>query len=53
VLWNQTVLTDREVTINGPDVIIKNKKKEICTPIDVAIPADRNVVQKEAEMKLK
>jgi hypothetical protein len=30
-------------------IIIKNKKEKISTLIDVAIPADRNVVQKEAE----
>jgi hypothetical protein len=27
-LWNQAVHTDREVTANGYDVIIKNKKGE-------------------------
>jgi len=27
------------------DIIIKNKKEKTCTLIDVAIPADRNVVQ--------
>ena len=32
---------------------IQNKKEKACTLIDVAIPADRNVVQKEAENKLK
>jgi len=48
VLWNQAVHTDREVTANRPDTIIKNKKEKTCTLIDVAIPADRNVVQKEA-----
>jgi len=53
VLWNQTVHTDREVTANRPDIIIKNKKEKTCTLIDVAIPADRNVVQKEVEKKLK
>jgi len=52
-LWNQAVHTDREVTVNRPDIIIKNKKVKTCTLIDVAIPADRNVVQKEAEKKLK
>ena len=52
VLWNQAVHTDREVRANRPDVIIK-KKEKTCTLIDVAIPADRNVVQKEAEKKLK
>ena len=53
VLCNQAVHTDREVTANRPDIIIKNKKEKSCTLIDVAIPADRNVVQKEAEKKLK
>ena len=53
VLWNQAVHTDREVTGNRPGTIIKNKKEETCTLIDVAIPADRNPVQKEAEKNLK
>ena len=53
VLWNQAVHTDREVTSNRPDIVIKNKKEKTCTPIDVAIPADRNVVQMEAEKEVK
>ena len=53
VLRNQAIHTDREVTANRPDMIIKNKKDKTCTLIDVAIPADRNVVQKEAENNLK
>jgi hypothetical protein len=31
VLWNQAVHTDREVTANRPDIIIKNKKEKTCT----------------------
>jgi hypothetical protein len=53
VLRNQAAHTDREVTANRPDITIKNKKQKTCTLIDVAIHADRNVVQKEAEKKLK
>ena len=53
VLWNQAVHTDREVTANRPYIKIKNKKEKTCVLIDVAIPADRNVVQKEEEKKLK
>ena len=45
--------TRREVTANRPDTIIKNKKEKTCTLTDVAIPADRNVVQKEVENTLK
>jgi hypothetical protein len=53
VLWNQAVHTDREVTANRPDIIIKNNKEKTCTLTDVAIPVDRTVVQKEAEKELK
>jgi hypothetical protein len=35
------------------DIIIKNKKEKPCILIDVAIPADRNVVQRETEKQLK
>ena len=37
VLWNQAVHTDREVTANRPDIVIKNKKDKTRTLIDVAI----------------
>ena len=53
VLWNQAVHTDREVTANKTDIIIKNRKEKTCTLIEVAIPADRKVVQKEAAKKSK
>ena len=49
MLWNQAVHIDREVTANRPDIKIKNKKGKTCTLIDLAIPADGNVIQKEAE----
>jgi hypothetical protein len=34
-------------------IIIKNKKDKTCLWIDVAIPSDKNVIQKEAGNKLK
>jgi hypothetical protein len=52
VLWYQGVHTDRELTANWPDIIIKNKKEKTCILTGVAIPADRNVTQKAAENKL-
>ena len=41
VLWNEAVHTDREVTANRSDIIIKNRKEKTCTLIDVAKPADK------------
>jgi hypothetical protein len=52
VFWNQSVHADREVTVNRPDTIIKNKKEKTSTLIDVATPVDRNFVQKEEENNL-
>jgi hypothetical protein len=46
VLWNQAVHTDREVTANRPDIVTKNRQDKTSTLIDVAVPADMNVVQK-------
>jgi hypothetical protein len=45
VYGNQGVHTDREVTSNRPDIIIKNKNEKTCILIDMAIPASRNVMQ--------
>jgi hypothetical protein len=52
VLWNQGLHTDREVIANRPDIIIKKKEEKTSILIDVAIPADRTVMQKKAEKKL-
>jgi hypothetical protein len=38
---------------NKLDIIVKNKKDKTCLLIDVAIPSDKNVTQKETENKLK
>jgi hypothetical protein len=38
---------------NRPDIIIKNKKDKTCLLIDVAIPSDKDIIQKKAEKKLK
>ena len=41
---------DRQTSYsNRPHIIIKNKQEKTHILIDVEIPADRNVVQKEAE----
>jgi hypothetical protein len=53
VLLNQGLHTEREVTANRPDIIIRNKREKTCTLIDVAIPTDRNIMPKEAEKKIK
>jgi hypothetical protein len=38
---------------NRPDIIIQNKKGKTFLLIDIAITSDKNVIQKEAEKKLK
>jgi hypothetical protein len=47
------IQTGREVLANRPDIIVRNKRDKTCLLIDVAIPSHKNVIQKEAEKKLK
>ena len=52
-LWNQQLRNDRTIPSNKPDIIIRDNRKGTCMLIDVAIPGDRNVINKEAEKILK
>jgi hypothetical protein len=47
------VQTDRIISNNKPDTIIRDTKQGTCMSIDVVIPANRNVIKKEAEKILK
>jgi len=47
LVWNRAVHADREVTANGHDIIIKNKKEKTCILIDEVIPTDRNVCKRK------
>jgi hypothetical protein len=50
---NIQVQTDRTIPNNKPDIVIRDNEKGTCMLIDVAIPGDRNVIQREAEKILK
>ena len=52
-LWNQQVRTDRTVHNNKLNIIMCDNKQGSCMSIDVAIPADRNVIKTETENILK
>jgi hypothetical protein len=53
ILWNQQIQTDRTISSNKPDIVIRDYEKGTRMLIDVAIPGDRNVIQKKAEKILK
>jgi len=45
--------TDRTISSNKLDIIIHDNKQKTWTLIDVEIPGERNVIQKESEKILK
>jgi hypothetical protein len=47
------VQTGRTIPSNKLDIVIRDNEKGTCMLIDVAIPVDRNVIQKESEKILK
>ena len=49
ILWDMPINTDKEIKANMPDIVIKDKSKNLCTLIDMAVPSERNVATKEVE----
>ncbi|KAK9759279.1 hypothetical protein QE152_g179 [Popillia japonica] len=47
--WDRTVLTDRTVAHNRPDITLTLKKKKTTYLVDVAVPAPANVKMKYNE----
>ena len=43
ILWDFPVHTDRTIQANRPDIIVKDKKDNICLLIDMSVPSDNNV----------
>ena len=51
IMWDMPVHTDRTITANRPDIIIKDSVNSTCKLIDMSIPSDRNIALKEIEKK--
>ena len=42
ILYDMLIHTDREISTNRPDIVIKNNRDTKCTLVGVAIPSDKN-----------
>ncbi|XP_063601678.1 uncharacterized protein LOC134777753 [Penaeus indicus] len=49
ILWDFSIHTDRTIQANRPDIVIKDKKNNLCFLIDMIVPSDRNVSAKTFE----
>ena len=53
IMWDMPVNTDRTITVNGPDIIVKDSVNSTCKLIDMTVPTDRNIALKDLEKKSK
>ena len=51
IMMDMPVNTDKTITANRPDIIIKGSVNSTCKLIDMSIPSDRNTALKEIEKK--
>ena len=49
ILWDSPIMTDRHVPCNKPDIVIQEKKTDMCQIINVAIPSNYNIQKKARE----
>ena len=53
IIWDMPVNTDRTITANRPEIVIKDSMNSTSKPIDMAVPSDRNIALREIEKKSK
>ena len=51
IMWDMPVNTDRAITANRPDIIVKDSVNSTCKLIDMTVPSDRNIALKETEVQ--
>ena len=49
ILWDMQIHTDRELSANKPDIVIKDHANQCCKLTDVSVPSDRNTLMKVIE----
>lgn len=47
IIWDKGVFTDSTISANCPDIIVHSKKDKLCLLINIAIPVDHNIGEKE------
>ena len=52
-MWDFTLITDKKIPANRPDITIHDRKNRKATLIDVSVPIDNNFVRKTAEKYVK
>lgn len=51
--WDRSIITDRTIQANKPDIVIIDREAKRATLVDIAVPHDGNLIKKEAEKMLK
>ena len=49
ITWDMTVYTDKKLNHNRPDITLLRKDIQEWTLIDIAVPADQNIINTEEE----
>ena len=49
IVWDLPIRIDRTIQANRPDIVIKHKQNKTCQLIDMSVPSDSNISDKEFE----
>ena len=52
-MWDVNIYTDRVIQARRPDIVVVDKCEKRVTLIDMAVPADKNILEKEKEKVIK
>jgi len=49
LLWDVNIQCDHVIEARRPDIVVVNKQEKKCTIIDISVPADKRIGEKENE----
>ena len=49
LLWDVNIQCDHVIEARSPDIVVANKQEKKCTVIDIALPVDKKIGEKESE----
>ena len=52
-MWDFTLITEKKIPANRPEITIHDRRNQTTTLIDVSVPIDNNIVKKTAEKHVK
>ncbi|XP_075985623.1 uncharacterized protein LOC142982824 [Anticarsia gemmatalis] len=51
--WDRSIITDRTIIANKPDIVVVDRSERVAVIVDITVPHDENLVKAEKDKEVK